>query len=474
MSARLIPQLNEFAPARGGWAAQLASERRLSEQIAHAEGYGAHTSAYGLFEEMEDKDPHLFSLLQTRRLGVLARPRRVEAAGAGERERAVAEWVGRTLESIPEWQSALLHLLDAMAKGMAVVEIIWGFDAEGKLAPRGLKPRAAGRFARDGGGGWRLVDELTADANAGLPLPPRKFIIALFGASDERPYGKGLCERVYWNYWFKKNNVRFWIVYNEKFGAPTVIARHRPGISERERDRLLEVIESIQHDAGVTLPDGMNLELLEAKRSGSGDNYRALAQWCNDEMARAILGQTLTSGEGDRSGSLALARVHEAVRRDYVCADARMLMDVVNEQLVRPLVGLNFGENVKSPRWTIDLSPELDLTGEVTVDRQLLQMGVPLPLAYFHEKYGRPAPTGDEPLLRNDDSNVFQYHLQFGILTVNEVRHRLGLAPVPWGDRPTSPGGLKTTPPPPGSPAGEDLSMNEDESETARLKRKEK
>ena len=99
---------------------------------------------------------------------------------------------------------------------------------------------------------------------------------------------------------------------------------------------------------------------------------------------------------------------------------------------------------------------------------------MPLPLAYFHEKYGRPAPTGDEPLLRNDDSNVFQYHLQFGILTVNEVRHRLGLAPVPWGDRPTSPAGEQTNPPTPGSPAGEDLSMNEDESETARLKRKEK
>ncbi len=472
MPRNLHPVLSEFAaPASRGFAG-LAGERRLAEHITRSEGFAGHASAYTLFEEMEDKDAHLASLLQTRKLGVLARARKVEAAETGAGAQVTAQWVERALWGIAGWNGALLHLLDALAKGLAVAEIIWGFDAAGRIVPRALKPRAAGRFVRGAGGAWRLADDPTGP---GRPLPPRKFVIALHGADDERPYGKGLCEKVYWYWWFKKHNIKFWLIYNEKFGSPTIIARHRGGLNERERDRLLEVIESIQTDAGVTLPEGITLELLEAGRSGSGDTYRALAQWCNDEMARGVLGQTLTSGEGERSGSLALARVHDGVRRDYLRADAWLLMDVVNSQLVRPLVDLNFGEDVPAPRWTIDLSPELDLESEVGVDRQLLQMGVPLPVRYFHDKYGRPAPTAAEPQLQWDDSNVYQYHLQFGILTVNEVRAKLGLSPVAWGDRPTSPADASITRPTPSGAAGEDLgARDEGEDENERRRKKER
>lgn len=438
----LQPELKEFAPAAPSPWGAYDSGRRLADPIVRSEGYAGHGSPYALFEEMEDKDPHLFSALQTRKLGVLARKRAVEAAGQEERETELAQWIGRTLATAPGWQGGLLHLLDALSKGMAVVEVMWGFDAEGRIVPKGFRPRAAGRFVRDANGDWRLLRDGggagIAAAGPGEPLPPRKFLFAFFGGSDERPYGKGLCEKVYWLWWFKKHNLKFWLVYNEKFGAPTVVARHRAGLNEAERTRLLEVIDAIQTDAGVTLPEGISLELLEASRSGGGDTYQRLAQWCNDEISRAVLGQTLTGSEGTRSGSLALGQVHEEVRQDYLRADAWMLMDAVNSQLVRWLVDFNRGEEAAAPRWTIDLAPELDLKSEVEVDRQLLQMGVSLPEDYFYRKYGRPAPAGDARKLQYDDSNLYQYHFQFGILTVNEAREKLGLPGVAWGNSPTA------------------------------------
>jgi phage gp29-like protein len=358
---------------------------------------------------------------------------------------------------------------------MAVAEVLWGFDAEGRIVPRAVKPRAAGRFAVDGRGQWRLTEPEGDPLAPGRPLPPRKFLFCFFGASDERPYGKGLCEKVYWYWFFKKHNIKFWLIYNEKFGCPTVVARHRPGLSDTERGRLLEVIDAIQTDAGVTIPEGITLELLEARRSGSGgDTYRSLAQWCNDEISRAVLGQTLTASAGERSGSLALGQVHEAVRQDYVRADAWLLMDAVNNQLARWLVDLNFAENEPAPRWTIDLSPELDLEREVQIDRQLLQMGVPLSLAYFYEKYGRPAPEGEASRLQYDDSNLYQYHLQFGILTINEVRAKLGLPPVSWGTRPTSPVDTRSTHSTPGDATGEATQDTAQENEIKKLQRVEK
>lgn len=201
----------------------------------------------------------------------------------------------------------------------------------------------------------------------------------------------------------------------------------------------MEVIDSIQGEAGVTVPEGIVLELLEPRRSGSADTYRDLANWCNDEMSRAVLGQMLTVSQGEGgSGSLALGRVHESVRLDYIRTDACLLMDAINNQLLRWMIDFNFGVDSAVPHWTIDLTPESDDAVEAQIDRELLKMGVPIPLRYFYERYGRPAPEPGERLLRYDDNNLYQYHLQFGVLTVNEVRTSLGLPPVAWGNRPPS------------------------------------
>lgn len=476
--------------------AHIARSEGFAESAAGAGGHGV----YALFEEMEDKDAHLFSILQTRKNGVLARPRKIEPASGSTRDREICDWLKGTLRGLRNWEGAIGHLLDSLAKGMAVVEVIWGFDAEGMVIPVDLKPRHAGRFAfgpdgalflRDAGfgpigrvertgragdenRGVRSIGSASARSNGaaagststfGRRLPDRKFATMVNGATDERPHGRGLDERVYWYWWFKKNNLKFWVLYNEKFGAPTVVARHSPGLSSEERERLLDVITSLQVDAGVTIPEGISLELLESKRSGSADTYRELANWCNDEMSRAVLGQTLTVGEGQRSGSLALAKVHQSVRFDYIKTDACLLMESVNSQLIRWMIDFNFGPEVPAPRWEIDLTPEVELKNEAEIDRQLIQMGVPLPLRYFYTRYGRPEPAEGERQLRYDDNNLFQYHLEFGILTVNEVRTSLGLPPVEGGDRPPAPMADRSTLPTPRAAIGADRPESESESE---------
>jgi len=272
---------------------------------------------------------------------------------------------------------------------------------------------------------------------ANLPhplLPPEKFLLFTFDSRHGNPYGSGLCQKAYWYYWFKKNNLKFWVIFNEKFGSPTVVGKYRAGASDDERDRLLEVIDSLQNDTGIVVPESMVIELLEARRSGNLNTYRDLADWCNDEISKIVLGATLTSGEGRRSGSYALGKVHEAVRNEYVAADARALMEVINTQLVARLVEYNFGRAVVPPRWAIDTADDEDLEREARLDGQLIGLGVPLPLGYFYEKYKRPAPRTDERSLRYDDNNLYQYHLEFGVLTINEIRRSLGLEAVPWGN----------------------------------------
>ncbi len=233
-----------------------------------------------------------------------------------------------------------------------------------------------------------------------------------------------------------KNNLKFWAIFNEKFGSPTVVARYRPGISDEEHQKLMEILDSLQTDTGVTIPDNIMLEFLEAHRSGSINSYKDLADWCNDEISKIVLGQTLTSSEGRRSGSLALGKIHQQVRGEYIEADARAVMEVINAQLIPWLVYFNYSTVPSNlPKFVIDTASDEELDRQIEIDRQLISLGVPVPLDYFYKRYKRPVPQGNERTLRYDDNNLYQYHLQYGVLTINEVRATLGLKPVPWGDQ---------------------------------------
>jgi phage gp29-like protein len=414
-------------------------------QLLRSEGASSRyfRDIYDLYRDMEDKDAHLFAVLQTRKNGVLSRPRKISAASDDERDLKVAAFVRNEIAKLNDFDAALFSLLDAIGKGFSIIEILWEYN-DGKVGIKSLKFRPQGRFYLGDSENPRLLTSsfpLKASPSSippSSPLPSRKFMLFTFGSACTGTQGKGLLMKAYWYYWFKKNNLKFWVMFNEKFGSPTVVGKYRLGAGEEERRRLFEVVESLQNDTGVTIPENVAIEFLEAKRSGTINTYRDLADWCNDELSKLVLGATLTTGEGRRSGSMALGKVHDRVRCEYIEADARALMSVINGQLIRWLVDFNFGKNVPAPRFEIDTTEDDGLERDIKVDQDLVRMGVPLPLSYFYSKYKRPAPIDDERSLHFDDSNLYQYHIQFGVLTINEVRATLGLDPVPWGDSPPS------------------------------------
>ncbi len=77
-----------------------------------------------LFEEMEEKDAHLASVLQTRKLAVTGLEWRLDPASEDPGDQEVADFCREALEAL-KLKSALLHLLDAVGKGFAACEIIW-------------------------------------------------------------------------------------------------------------------------------------------------------------------------------------------------------------------------------------------------------------------------------------------------------------------------------------------------------------
>lgn len=451
-SRMLAPAWN---PAEAWWANLPGADDRAAAVILQTEAANGRSQAsvYELFAEMEQKDGHLFSVLQTRIQGLLGLGRRVVPGGRTERDQRAAELVGELWGAIPRPGALLRALLDAVAKGFAAVELVWDYDGQGRMTVKDWVAHPQEYFAFGNDGELLLLCPPfrgeSPDVNASVlppgravataaslrPAPDRKFLLCRFGADARNRYGRGLCLHAYWYYWFKKNTVKFWAVYNERFGSPLAVAKTAAGTPDDERERLLETLRALQADTGVVVPETVTLSLLESARPGAAP-FREFADWCNDEMSKVVLGATLTSGEGRRSGSMSLGSIHDAVRRDLLQADARLLEEAVGV-LLQWLVDMNM-PGAAAPRFAIDTAQPSNLREQAEVDRILLSLGVPLSLPELHERYGRRVPAGIEESLRYDDSNLFSYHLRYGVLTVNEARARLGLGPVEWGTRPVS------------------------------------
>jgi phage gp29-like protein len=349
-----------------------------------------------LYADMELKDGVVYSCLQTRRLAVCGLDWEVLPASADPRDQEVATWVSAHLDQARGWYWDLYALTDAIGKGFAVSEVLWGPTSDGRIGIADIRSRHPRRFVFDADNRLRLLTD--ADLTAGKELPDRKFLVHTFMAENENPYGRGVCARAYWYAWFKRNSLKFWAVFAEKFGSPTVVGKYPPGTDGPARSALLSALNALQQETAVTIPDTMSAEFLEAQRRGTIDTYSEFMAYLDRQITLIILGQTLTSGEGERSGSLALGRVHADVRQDLLEADAISLSGVFNDQLIPWLVDWNWIVT-GYPRFTFKVEPAADLVQLATRDKTLQEMGVPIPQSYAQRTYGIPDPEGPDDVL---------------------------------------------------------------------------
>ena len=349
------------------------------------------------FEDMLVTDANLYSLIQTRILGVLDQPREIVAASDEPADQEARDFVRDALDELENFDQDLEELCDAIPKGFAVSEIMWKRRDDGKIVIDRLLSRDQKAFAFDKATN-DLVVKTASSPYSGEPVPPRKFLVFSFRPKHENPYGSGVCRYCYWPHFFKKHSIKWWSVLNEKFGQPTVIGKYQRGRTAEEQTELQKAIEAIKVETGIVIPDDVAIEIVEAKMSGQMSTHEKFLQFLDGWEAKAVLGATLTSDAG-KFGTQALGQVHEGIRSIYAKSDAKALDGVINHQLVRWLVDWNFAVE-KYPRQVSDTSPPEDLKQSAETYKVVVDMGLPIGLAHVYEKFGIPEPEEGEELLK--------------------------------------------------------------------------
>lgn len=325
------------------------------------------------------KDDQVATCFAQRRMAVVSRPWTVEPGDASRLAKKAADLVRQTLDEIG-WDSITDHMLHARHYGFAVAEVLWQLTPEG-VRVAAIKPRDRRRFVFAPDGQLKL---LTSHAWQGEPLPERCFWVASVGASHaDEPYGRGLAHALYGPVWMKRQGAKFWGVFLEKFGMPTVVGKFHDGASEAERAKLLEAAQAVMSQAGIILPEGVTLELLEASRGGQA-GYEAWMHYWDAAIAKVILGQTMTT---DNGSSRAQAQVHWDVRQDIVAADADLIDATASATWVRWLVEYNY-PGAPLPRVWRDMDEAEDVDLRAERDVKLAGIGIRLTPEAVQRVYG--------------------------------------------------------------------------------------
>lgn len=360
-----------------------------------------------IYDRMLATDLDLAGFHRKRRDAVLALPRLIVPDDASPRAREIADFCQSAIAMIPAFANNLAHQLDARAKGIAFEELLWERLTRGPLAgawvPVEMIDRPMWRFAYVGGA-LHIRRPRGADP---LAAPPGKFLIMRHGTKDS-PWGQALLDEVYWAWWLKKNGLKFFAVFLDKWAQPTAVGkyRHRSGGAEAEKanahdqTQLLAAIEAMQTEYGIVIPEGMAVELLEATRSGSA-SYENFIALLTRSQALAFLGEVDTSGAGKTTGSYARAKVSNEVRMEKVELDARELAAHLRDNLLRLLVAVNFGLDAPVPRVLIDTMAAGDRALRQKGMAAVLELGLPVSRRelYLVHQVSEPGP-GEQTVTR--------------------------------------------------------------------------
>lgn len=365
---------------------------RLSRILAEAD-QGQILDFMQLAQEMEERDPHYAAVLGVRKRAVSGVKPVVIAASEDPEDERVAVEVREQIAEHDGFAGLVEDALDALGKGLAVVEIEWRrtsrrweIDGFEWVDPRFLK------VDRETGRELRLLD--AADMIDGVPLEPFRFLIHEPKLKSGLPIRGGLARLVAFMWLLKKYDEKDWIACIELFGMPLRLGKYGREATDTDIAALRRAVASIGTDAAAIIPDGMLIEFVKAME-GSGElPYETFARYADEQVSKAVLGQTMTS---DNGSSQSQAEVHDSVRHDIAAADARAVSASINRQIVEPWVAFNFGPKDRYPRIMIEVAEPEDTNMILTNATRLILAGVPFKAQELRRKLGFSDPEkGDE------------------------------------------------------------------------------
>ncbi len=190
---------------------------------------------------------------------------------------------------------------------------------------------------------------------------------------------------------WKRGGFGDWAQWLEIFGMPQRVGKYSSYDIE-SRQLLTEALEKAGSAPYIVIPKESDVETTNNTGSGSsGTSYNDFRKACQEETLITILGQTLTTIQGDK-GARSLGEVHQEVAESKYKSDIRFVHGVLNH-FVLPILERR-GYPVKGGTFVFPESPESLSVNEIVQLSKIIK----IPALFLHDKYGIPVPAKGEDI----------------------------------------------------------------------------
>lgn len=346
-------------------------QSRISEEMG-----GTGTFNYGGFIRGEDFNPEMDSLTAVRNLDVMRRSdaqtnsslqvisqpirsadKSVDPAGATPEDEAVADFIEWNLfsgESIV-WDDFLRQALLMLVFGNYVFEKVWDVQQKGdykghlylrKLGPR--PPKTIWQWFTDEAGELISIKQLAVKAGTFqfLDIPVEKLVIFVYNKEGDNYAGMSILRSAY-PHWVIKNNLYVVdAIRAVRFGAGIPKAKLQKGYAPNKNDEanLVNTLMGMSsHQFSYIIePEDVEISILVPQGAQGGAQILPTINHHNEMITRNVMATFLDMGGRSMGGSAALGSSAMDFFTNAVISVADLIEDVVNKQIIVPLVDANF------------------------------------------------------------------------------------------------------------------------------------
>lgn len=377
-------QLAGLTPAR---AAAILAQADAGDIIAQ----------HRLFEDMLDRDAHIFCEFDKRRTAPTTLDWSIAPPeGASAAEKKTAAWVEDVLRNVvDDLEDVLLTMMDAAGHGFAPIELEWQL-VEGERIPN-FHPRPQDWFKLSPD---RRELRLADGSAEGAPLVAMGWIMHQHKKAKTGYISRMAMFRVLvWPFIYKSYAIGDLAEFLETYGLPIILGKYFQGAQPEEKASLMRAVTALGHDARAIMPREMEIEIQKVTGSGDAATHLSMVDWAERAQSKAILGQVLSAEAKATGMGSGVADLQGEVRNDIRRSDVRQLAGTLTRDLIYPLVAINrpgIDGMRRCPRFVFDLGEAEDLKAYADALPKLAQGGAKIPVNWVHEKLRIPQATDGE------------------------------------------------------------------------------
>jgi phage gp29-like protein len=336
-----------WLPAKNGGVYVISPDKLLNQK------------GFEVYREMRNDDQVKLTL-NFKKVLVHGRAWEIKPASDSETDKDIAEFVEFNLRKNINLKKIIKEQLTALDYGFSLSEIVWevtDYKGSRSLMIKDIKGKDPERLEAklDKYGNilnWRQ-DEGTTPGAEEVTVPTSKVWYYAHQSEFGNPYGLSDLRAAYKSYWAKKFLTNFWNVFLERLGSPMMMMKYPQGSSEDLKQTLQNILKGLSTKTEVLVPEGVEVQLIEAMRSSGQATYHDALTYHNNAIARAILMVAMFGAGGDdvKRGADSQSRLHLRVLFKMADDLAQELIRTFEEQVIKQLVDYNFPNVEEYPKF---------------------------------------------------------------------------------------------------------------------------